>query len=300
VHSDFFGAGEHNSVDAAVIDQLLPGASAAAGDEVEHAGRNARFCRDLVKPVAEERSRGSWFEDDRVARHQRPARRSCGQSKWKIERRDDGPHAVGAHHARVLFVRSKSAESRAEAVMLLDLVAVIFDEIRRLFNIAHTFQPVLAGLVTHERGQLPTMSAYSVGDFLEQHHAFAPWSAAPAWECRSGGGDRPLNVLATSLLELAQQDPRVDRTSVVELTGRFDRLPSDHHRIALAKTCPDLFDRVVQLAVQILHPLRAHRGVRDFRIHGFLKCSKVDKLSNGSLMKRVTGATCRNVSTTPR
>jgi hypothetical protein len=184
--------------------------------------------------------------------------------------------------------------------MLLDLVAVVFDEIRRLFDVAHTFKSVFAGLVAHQGGQLPTMSAYSVGNSLEQHHAFTPRSAAPTRECRSGGGNRPLNVLPTSLLELAQQDPRVDRTSVVELTCRFDRLSSDHHRIALAKACPNLFDRMVQLAVQILHPLRAHRGVGNFRIHGLLNCSEVDNLSNGSLMKRVRGATCRNVSTTPR
>src|SRR5262245_44506536 len=111
------------------------------------------------------------------------------------------------------------------------------------------------------------MSAYSVGDFLEQHHAFTPWSSAPARECRSGGRDRPLNVLATSLLELTQQDSRVDRTSVVELTGCLDRLTSDHHRIALAKARPNLFDCVVQLAVQILHSISGHRGVGDFGGH---------------------------------
>ena len=110
-HPDVFRSGEHDAVDVRVVDELLAGGAAAAGDEVEDAGRNARLGHHFVQRVAEQRRRRRRLEDDGVAGDQRAARRSGGEREREIERRDHRPDAVGPQHAGVLFVRARACRA---------------------------------------------------------------------------------------------------------------------------------------------------------------------------------------------
>ena len=78
-HADVLRAGEHDAVDAGVVDELLAGRAAAAGDEVEDAGRDARFHHHFRQLVTEERRHRRRFEHDRVAGDQRAAGRTGGE-----------------------------------------------------------------------------------------------------------------------------------------------------------------------------------------------------------------------------
>ena len=147
------------------------------------------------------------------------------------------------------------------------LVAVVLDEIRRLLDVAHAFEPVLARLVPHQRRELPAMIADRVGDLLQQRRRDRtssarsmperrPWPLrspprpARGWRSETG----PSRIL------------RVDRTSVVEFTRRPNLATADDQRITLAEGRFHLLDRPIELAVQILHAIAAHRGVGDLRL----------------------------------
>ena len=52
---DLFRAGEDDAIDAGIVDELLAGGAAAAGDEVEHAVGHAGLADHLGEPVAHER-----------------------------------------------------------------------------------------------------------------------------------------------------------------------------------------------------------------------------------------------------
>ena len=118
---DFLRSGEHDAVHARVVDELLAGGPAAAGDEVEDAGRNSRRGHHLVQRVAEQRRGRRRLEHDGVAGDQRAAGRTGGEREREVERRDHRPDAVRPQHAGVLFVGTEAAQSGAEAVVLLDL-----------------------------------------------------------------------------------------------------------------------------------------------------------------------------------
>ena len=78
-HADVLRSGEHDAVDAGIVDQLLAGRAAAAGDEVEDAGRDARLDHHFRQLVAEKRRDRCRLEHDRVAGDQRAAGRSGGE-----------------------------------------------------------------------------------------------------------------------------------------------------------------------------------------------------------------------------
>ena len=48
------------------------------------------------------------------------------------------------------------AERRLESVVLCHLVAVVVDQVGRLFDVADALETVLAGLVPHQRRRVPT------------------------------------------------------------------------------------------------------------------------------------------------
>src|SRR5438105_11398630 len=101
--------------------------------------------------------------------------------------------------------------------MLLDLIAVVLDQIRGLFDVADAFEPVLPGLVAHERRKLPASRADAVCDFFQQGDALGPRQGAPGRIGRSGGRDGVARLLAARALKCAEQHPRIDRTPIVEL-----------------------------------------------------------------------------------
>jgi hypothetical protein len=269
VHPDVFRSGEDDAVDVLVVDQLLARGAAAAGDEVEDAGGNPGLVHHLHQFVAEERRHRRRLEDDGVAGDERAARRPRGEREREVERRDDRPDAVRPHDARILFARPQCAELPGESVMLGELIAVVLDEIRRLLDVADAFEPVLAGFVSHQRRQLPAVIANPVRDFLQERDAVLPRAGAPRGEGVFRRLDRVADVLPAAALKPAEQDARVDRAAIVELGGGADVASADDHRIAPAERAFDAFDRRVQLAVQILHPIRSHRRVRDLLFRAF-------------------------------
>ena len=168
--------------------------------------------------VAEERRDRRRLEHDGVAGDQRAAGRSGRERERKVERRDDRPDAVRPQHADVLFAGPERADSAREAVVLLDLVAVVRDQIGRLLDVADALEPVLARLVSHERRELPAVGANRcrrrvVSSATRSRHGLALHAGNAARRRR----DRVCDVFARAALERAEQDARVDGASVVEL-----------------------------------------------------------------------------------
>ena len=147
--------------------ELLAGRAAAAGDEVEDAGRDAGFADHFARTVAEQRRRARRLEDDGVAGDERAARGSRRQREREVERRDHRPDAVRAAARWSSVHRHRASASASEPVVRFDLIAVVGHQIRRLFDVADAFEPVLAGLVAHERRQLPPVLADAVRDLPE-------------------------------------------------------------------------------------------------------------------------------------
>src|SRR5262249_18763214 len=155
-----------------------------------------------------------------------------------------------------------------ETVVLFDLIAVVLDEIRRLLDVADTLEPVLAGLVAHQRRQLPASCANGAGDFLEQRDTRSPWLRAPRRKRRSGGSDRVANLLPARALESSEQNPGVDRAAILKLGGGTDVVSVDHERVAPAERSAHLLDRSIEFAMQLVHLIAAHRRV-SYLLHGF-------------------------------
>ncbi len=233
-----------------VIDQLLPGGAARAGHEVENA-----LGEDLVAQLGELRSherrvRG-WLEDDRVARDERRARGAAGEREREVERRDDGEDAEWAQHAVVVLVGPQRLHRLEVAVVLRELVAVVLDEVRCFDDVPQALEPVLADLVDHQRREVVLLGADGVAQLLQEAHPLLPGGRGPAGRGRLRRSNRLLDVLWASLLELAEQDPGVDRAAIVELFARRDRFAADVHRVGLPECALHAFDRCVELDVQV-------------------------------------------------
>ena len=137
--------------------------------------------------------------------------------------------------------------------------------VRRFLDVADALESVLAGFVSHERRQLPAVRADGLGDLLQRATRSAPRPRAPFGEGRPRRGDGVAHLFAARALKPAEQDAGVDRAAILELARRADLLSADQQRITSAESRLDLLDRAIELAVQILHAVRGHRGVRDLR-----------------------------------
>ena len=104
--------------------------------------------------------------------------------------------------------------------------------------------------------------------------------------------------------------PRVDRAAIVELARRADLAPADHQRVAPAERRAHAVDGGVQLAMEILHPIAAHRRVGDFDLsHCLYPPSRPPYPSyqtrptrfprSGSLRNATSGAICRKTPSRP-
>ncbi len=92
--------------------------------------------------------------DHRVAGHQRRRGHAGRQRQRKVEWRDAGEHAVRPEHIGVPLHRGDPRHRTHEAVGILDLLAVVIDQVGGLFRVAHGLEPALAHLEAHQRGQL--------------------------------------------------------------------------------------------------------------------------------------------------
>src|SRR5262249_9662988 len=144
-----------------------------------------------------------------------------------------------------------------------DLVEVVLDQVRRLFDVADALEPVLACLVPHQRGEFPSVFANLVGDRLQHCHAVLPAARAPRRKRRFRRRDGVADFLAAAALKFAEKDARVDRAAILEFAGSLHLAGVDDHRIALAEGRLDALDGAVELAMEVLHPIGGHRGVCD-------------------------------------
>jgi hypothetical protein len=185
--------GEGDAVDAVVVHHQLADL-VPAGQEVEHPGGQAGVAQALVQLVAGERALGGRLEDDGVAGHQGAAGRPGGQGHGEVERADDRPHAVGLEHRAGVLVGRQLAHLVGEAVVVLQLLAVVADQVGRLLDVAEGLESVLADLHGHQGGQLVGALADQVGGPAQQADAFLPGRGRPGGEGGLGGGDGVVDV----------------------------------------------------------------------------------------------------------
>ena len=217
---------------------------------------------------AHERRVAGRLEDDGVAGRQRAARRSCRERERKIERRDDRPDAVRPQHAHVVFARAERAHLLDETVVLFDLIAIVRNEIGRLFDITDAFEPVLADLVPHERRQLASMISNGVGDSAHVHEPLLPRQRGPR---RIGGArrrHRRPHVILRALLKMPEQNAGIDRTAILELRVGFDGLAVDVEEMLAAERLRSVGDGFVERAVKIVERVATKGGVSDLGRHG--------------------------------
>jgi hypothetical protein len=69
-----------------------------------------------------------------------PAESASGKVEWS----NTGKHAIGAEHIGVALHRGDPAHRPDEAVGVFHLLAVVVDQIGRLFGVAHGLQPALS------------------------------------------------------------------------------------------------------------------------------------------------------------
>ena len=276
---DFLRAGEDDPVDAVVVDELLSDGRARAGDEVEHAGRQAGLDHHLGELCAEQRRIARRLEDDGVSRGERAAGGSCRERERKIERRDDGPHAIRPQHADVVFAGPERTHFFDESVVLLDLIAVVGHQIGAFFDVADAFEPVLADLVAHQRGELVAVVANRIGDAAHVREPVLPRERGPCGIRRARRGDRRLHVLAIAFLKRAEGDARVDGAAIVELRIRLEVLAVDVEKMLAPERLWRGGDGGVQLAMKLFERVASKRRVGDLGSHDLL--SQVSRLQPG-------------------
>ena len=264
---DFLRAGEHDAVNALVVDQFLAHSRSGPGDEVEHAARKSGFNHELVEPGAYVRRIARRLEDDGVSGRQRATCGPGGERGREIERGDYSPDAVRPQHADVVFARTQRSHLLDEAVVRFDLIAVVRHQIRGLFDIAHTFETILADFVAHERRQVRSMLANGIHDFADVHQPLLPGQRGPRRIGRTRRRHSSAHVISRALLEMSEQDARINRTAIVELLFSFDELAVDIEEMFAAECLRRSGDRFVERAVQIVERFAAKRRVGDFGRH---------------------------------
>src|SRR5262245_47438958 len=124
-------------------------------------------------------------------------------------------------------------------MMLLDLVGVVLDQVRRLLDVANTLQSVLPGFESHERRPFGSMLADLIRHGFEEPDTLGPRSRAPRRKRGPRCSNRIRHLSAAGALKAPEKNARVDRAAVVEFR-RGPNLPtSDDQRIASAEGGPD-------------------------------------------------------------
>ncbi len=136
--------------------------------------------------------------------------------------------------------------------MLFDLIAVVRRQVCAFFDVADAFEPVLADLVAHQRGELVAVVANRVRHLVDVREAILPRPRGPGGIRRTRRVDGRLHVLARAFLEVTDDDAGVDRAAIVESLVGLQVFAVDVEKVLAAERAGDLCDRLVELAVQIL------------------------------------------------
>ncbi len=220
---------------ALVLLQLRADRAARAGDHVEDAARQAGQVRDLGQLDAAQRGIARGLVDDRVAGHERAARGPAGECHREVEGADHGPDAVRLEHRPGVDGRiAEVAHGVVEAVVGLDLVAVVADQVGRLLDVAERLEPVLADLDRHQGRELHLALADQVRHAAHDRDALEPRRPGPARGGGAGGGDGVADVRAGAFREVADERA-VDRRALLEgFPGRAP-LPVDVDAVGAAE-----------------------------------------------------------------
>ena len=252
-HADRFRAREHDAVHARVPPQRLARDLPGAGDVIEHPACQSRVAVHFVQLEPRPRRFLSWLVDDGIPRHQRGRRHPGGQGQREIERSDTGKHAVGPQDVGVPLDRSHLRHLAHEAVRVLELLAVIVDQIGRLLGVAHRLEPALADLQAHDRCQLELALPDEGRRLAEQGDPLAPRPPRPIALRVACRRYRPAYLLRGRRREPAKHHVRVDRRGVDDRwPTRWDRLAADVHGIVAAELGPCACQRGVELTVKLL------------------------------------------------
>ncbi len=140
-----------------------------------------------------------------------------------------------------------------EPVGLLHLGAVVVDEVGRLLRVPHRLQAALAHLQRHQGGEIVLALADQLGGPAQDADPLLPRPAGPAALRLLGPPDREVDLRRPGGREAAEQERGVDRRAVVERLARArDRLASDQVGVAGAGRRPDLGERRVEAAVEVV------------------------------------------------
>ena len=268
---DLFRSGEDDPVDAFVIDQLLTDSRTRPRDEVEDTRRQSRFNHHLGQLRPKERRIARGLEDHRIAGGKRSSRRSSCECKRKIERRNDSPHAIGSQHADVFFAGAQRSHFLDEPAVLLDLFAVVGDEIRSFFDVADAFESIFSDFVSHQSGQRETMGADGIGDSLHVRKSLLPRQSSPLGIRRARSGHRSFHVLARALLKAPEDDAGVNRAAILELRVGFEMFAVDEEQMFAVERLRGGGDGGVEFAMELFERVAAKRCVRDFGGHGSVR-----------------------------
>jgi hypothetical protein len=125
-----------------------------------------------------------------------------------------------------------------EAVVVLQLLAVVADQVGRLLDVAEGLQPVLADLHGHEGGQLVRALADEVGGPAQQGHPLRPGRGRPGREGGLGGGDGVVDVALGGRVHGGQLQLVVVGAAKGEGLAVGPGLPVDHRGDGLADPGP--------------------------------------------------------------
>ena len=265
---DRFRAGEHDAVHARVTPQRFAGFGTGPGQEVEHTRRQPRVAVDLVQLEPGPRRLLRRLVDDGISGHQRRARHAGRECEGEVERRDAREYAVRSQHVHVVLDGRDLGHLTHEAVRVLQLLAVVVQQVRRFLGVAHRFDSALPHLEAHDRGELELAFADELRRPPHQRAALPPTAVRPGGLRHACRADGAVHLLVRSRGEAAEHDRRVAGRPVDDRLGsRAYRLARDVERVIPSQLPSHTRQRGVELTVKQL-PIDVGGRVGDLELGG--------------------------------
>jgi hypothetical protein len=139
-----------------------------------------------------------------------------------------------------------------EALVVLQLLAVVADQVGRLLDVAKGLQPVLADLHGHEGGQLVGALADEVGGPARHGHPLRPGRVRPRREGGLGGGDGVVDVTLGGRVDGGQLQLVVVGAAKGEGLAVGAGLAVDHRGDGLADPGPGRAHALLEGGVELL------------------------------------------------
>ena len=185
----------------------------------------------------------------------------------EVERGDDGPDAVRAHHVVRRFGRVQALHRLLEPVVLGELVGVVADQVGGLLDVAERLEPALADLEREQRGDAVASLGDQVRAGLEEAHPLRPRGRGPQWREGLRRGHGIGHVPLRRGHEATDQDVGVDRRPLVHHLTGGPLLAADDGAVGAAELGLDLRQAVLERPVDLV-ALGAQGCVRHSERHG--------------------------------